>query len=89
MSGNGVTHNGYSTSPAPLTSNLLWQQEIGWGEPMMGMGSSPAVVNGVMYISNGDSDNIDLVNATTGSSIATYNTQASTLILLHLLYATA
>ncbi len=72
MSGNGVTHNGYSTSPAPLTSNLLWTQSIG-GFMMGMMGSSPAVVDGILYLANGDFDNLDVVNATTGALITTYN----------------
>lgn len=72
MSGNGVTRTGYTTSPAPLTSNLLWQQIIGRGF-MMGMASSPTVVDGVIYLSNNDYNNLDLANATTGALIARYN----------------
>ena len=70
--GNGLTRSGYSTSPAPLTSNVLWMQRIGMGF-MMGMSSSPAIVDGVMYLSNGDYENMNIINATTGALIASYN----------------
>jgi uncharacterized repeat protein (TIGR02543 family) len=68
-SGNGVAHTGYSTSTGPLTNTTLWTQHYGMG--MMSSYSTPAVIDGIMYLTTGDYNSLYLVNATTGSLITT------------------
>jgi parallel beta-helix repeat protein len=63
-----LTHSGYSTSTAPLTNNSLWKYQTGDF-----VDSSPAVVDGVVYIGSGD-NNVYALNASTGSKIWSYQT---------------
>ncbi len=61
-------HTGYSTSAAPDTNNLLWRYTTGGA-----VSSSPAVVDGKVYV--GSSDNkVYCLNASTGAKIWTYAT---------------
>ena len=56
-----LRHTGYSSSKAPDTDNVLWTfQTGGWVE------SSPAVLNGVLYVGSNDG-NLYALDATTGN----------------------
>jgi len=65
MFGHDAQHIGFSSSTAPETNNLLWSRslgnDLGW--------SSPAVVDGRLYISTYDSKQIYCLNAYNGSEI--------------------
>jgi outer membrane protein assembly factor BamB len=63
-----LSHSGYSTSTAPLTNNILWKYQTGDF-----VDSSPAVVDGVVYVGSGDK-NVYALNASTGSKIWSYQT---------------
>ena len=63
-----ISHSGYSTSTAPLTNNSLWKYQTGDF-----VDSSPAVVDGVVYIGSGDK-NVYALNASTGSKMWSYQT---------------
>jgi len=63
-----LTHTGYSTSTAPTTNQTLWNYTTGsW------VGSSPAVVGGIVYVGSGD-QNVYALNAATGAQIWKYTT---------------
>jgi outer membrane protein assembly factor BamB len=54
-------HTGYSTSIAPNTNQTLWTYTTGGS-----VDSSPAAVNGIVYIGSSN-DNVYALNATTGA----------------------
>ncbi|MCJ7770662.1 PQQ-binding-like beta-propeller repeat protein, partial [Candidatus Bathyarchaeota archaeon] len=61
------SHKGYSISPAPVTNTTLWSYSIGsWG-----VGSSPTIVNGRLYVCASD-NNMYCLNAGTGAKIWNY-----------------
>ena len=63
-----LKHTGYTESPAPNTNQTLWNYTTGsW------VGSSPAVVGGIVYVGSGDG-NVYALNATTGAKIWKYTT---------------
>ena len=63
-----LTHTGSSTSTAPTTNQTLWNYTTGsW------VGSSPAVVGGIVYVGSGD-QNVYALNAATGAQIWNYTT---------------
>ncbi len=63
-----LEHTGYSTSKAPNTNNVVWQYNIGYTE------SSPAIVDGKLYIGSGaESEKVYCLNASTGSHIWNYS----------------
>ena len=65
-----TAHIGYSTSAAPSTNQTLWTWTSKSGLPVI---SSPAVVNGVVYV--GDTDGrVYALNATTGKQIWNHTT---------------
>jgi outer membrane protein assembly factor BamB len=64
-------HTGYSTSTAPTTNQTLWTYKTGGA-----VGSSPAVVNGVVFVGSSD-DNVYALNATTGAKVWNYTTGGS------------
>ena len=63
-----ATHTGYSTSTVPMTNQTLWAFKTGGP-----VDSSPAVVDGVVYIGSND-NNVYALNATTGTLIWSYTT---------------
>jgi outer membrane protein assembly factor BamB len=63
-----LMHIGHSTSTAPNTNQTLWNYTTGWW-----VGSSPAVVGGIVYVGSGDSY-VYALNATTGAQIWNYTT---------------
>jgi outer membrane protein assembly factor BamB len=63
------SHSGYSTSTAPNTNRIAWTYTTGGA---LGM-SSPAVVDGMVYIGSGDY-NVYCLNASTGTQIWNYTT---------------
>ena len=67
-----LTHTGYSTSTAPLTNQLLWNYTTGNSIAY----SSPAVVNGVVYVGSND-HYVYALNAATGTYIWSYKTGGS------------
>ena len=70
-----VTHTGDSTSTAPITNQLpqlLWNYTTGNSIDY----SSPAVVNGVVYVGSTD-DYVYALNAATGGYIWSYKTGSS------------
>jgi hypothetical protein len=64
-----LTHTGYSTSTVPLTNQLLWNYTTGNSVAY----SSPAVVNGVVYVGSED-DYVYALDAATGAYIWSYKT---------------
>ena len=67
-----VTHTGDSASTAPLTNQLLWNYTTGNSIDY----SSPAIVNGIVYV--GSTDNyVYALNAATGGTIWSYKTGSS------------
>jgi outer membrane protein assembly factor BamB len=65
-----LLHTGYSISTAPQTNQTVWRYTTG-GSVM----SSPAVVNGTVYVGSND-DNVYALNASTGARIWSYATSA-------------
>jgi len=63
-----LNHTGYSTSPAPDTNNTIWIYET-----ESSFESSPAVVNGKVYVGSLDS-NVYCLDAETGTYIWNYTT---------------
>ena len=61
-------HIGYSTSTAPTTNQTLWNYTTG-----ASVESSPAVVDGVVYVGSNDNKTYAL-NAATGALIWNYTT---------------
>ena len=64
---NDLANSGYSESTGPLTNQILWKYQAG-----IGIASSPAVVDGVVYFGslwNGQNGFVKALNATTGSQI--------------------
>src|SRR4030042_2104374 len=61
-----LQHTGYSTSPAPSTNQTLWTYTTGGY-----MSSSPAVVDGKVYVGSYDNKTYCL-NAATGAFIWSY-----------------
>ena len=72
-----LTHTGYSTSTAPLTNQLLWNYTTGNSIDY----SSPAVINGVVYVGS-DDHYVYALNAATGAYIWSYKTGGSVILLL-------
>ena len=64
-----LNRKGYSTSEAPNTSSIVWSHESCWVD------SSPAVVDGKVYIGSNDR-NVYCLNASTGAYIWNYTTAA-------------
>lgn len=64
-----AAHVGLSTSAAPATNTLLWSYATGGGIDY----GSPAVVNGVVYVSS-DDHYLYALNAATGAYIWSYKT---------------
>jgi len=62
------THSGYSTSTAPTTNQPLWNFTTG-----AGVGSSPAVAGGVVFVGS-DDDNVYALAASDGSFVWIYTT---------------
>ena len=62
------THSGYSTSTAPTTNQTLWSYTTGDD-----VGSSPAVVDGVIFVSSFD-NKVYALNASDGSLVWSYTT---------------
>jgi len=67
-----LTHAGYSVSTAPLTNQLLWSYATGNSVAY----SSPAVLNGVVYVGS-DDDYVYALDAATGAYIWSYKTGGS------------
>src|SRR5208283_1879312 len=67
-----LTLSGSSTSAAPLTNQLLWNYTTGNSISY----SSPAVINGVVYVGS-DDHYIYALNAATGTYIWSYKTGGS------------
>jgi outer membrane protein assembly factor BamB len=67
-----LTHSGYSTSTAPNTNQLAWSFKTGGS-----VYSSPAVVNGMVYVSSYDFK-VYALNASTGAYIWSYTTNGET-----------
>jgi outer membrane protein assembly factor BamB len=63
------SHDGVGTGNAALTGTLLWKYTIGYEVYY----SSPAVVNGVVYVGSFD-DDVYALNATNGAYIWSYTT---------------
>jgi parallel beta-helix repeat protein len=63
-----LTHTGYSASTGPTTNQTLWTYTTG-----NEVGSSPAVVGGVVYVGSYD-HKVYALNATTGALIWNYTT---------------
>ena len=63
-----LDHTGYTTNTGPTTNNVLWSYLTGDS-----VDSSPAVLNGVVYVGSEDY-NVYALNATTGKSIWSYPT---------------
>jgi outer membrane protein assembly factor BamB len=62
------TRDGYSTSAAPATNQTLWSYTTGGA-----VESSPAVVNGMVFVGS-DDYNVYALNASTGAKIWNYTT---------------
>ena len=67
-----LTHTGYSTSTVPLTNQLLWSYPTVNSVDY----SSPAVINGVVYVGS-DDHYVYALNAATGAYIWSYKTGGS------------
>ena len=67
---NDLQHTGYSASPAPNTNQTLWAYATSEA-----VRSSPAVVDGVVYVGSND-HKVYALNAATGASIWNYTTGA-------------
>ena len=65
---NDLQHTGYAASPAPNTNQTLWTYATSEA-----MRSSPAVVDGVVYVGSND-HKVYALNAATGASIWNYTT---------------
>jgi outer membrane protein assembly factor BamB len=65
-------HSGYSTSTAPSSNNVLWSYQTGNSTFLM-LQSSPAVVNGRVYVGSGD-NKMYCLDADTGAKIWDYTT---------------
>ncbi len=63
-----LTHTGYSASPGPTSGTLAWSFATGGS-----VYSSPAVVDGVVYMGSQDG-NVYALSAYTGSLIWSYQT---------------
>jgi len=63
-----LNHSGYSTSRAPNTNNTIWNYTTGGS-----VWSSPAVVDGKVYVGSND-NNVHCLNASTGAHIWNYTT---------------
>jgi len=63
-----LSHSGYSTSTGPTTNNTIWNDTIGWG-----VGSSPAVADGKVYVGS-DHGNVYCLDALTGAQIWNFTT---------------
>ncbi|HVP93516.1 MAG TPA: PQQ-binding-like beta-propeller repeat protein, partial [Acidobacteriota bacterium] len=63
-----LNHMGYSTSTAPKTNRILWSYLTGGY-----VDSSPAVVDGVVYVGSTDS-NVYALNASSGAVVWSYMT---------------
>lgn len=63
-----LDHTGYSTSTGPTTNNTLWNYTT-----INGVLSSPAVVDGLVYVGSYD-DNVYCLNAATGTQVWNYTT---------------
>jgi outer membrane protein assembly factor BamB len=71
---NDPAHSGYSESAGPLTNQTLWKYQAG-----SIIESSPAVVDGVVYVGalwNGHNGFVYALNATTGSKIWQFATDS-------------
>jgi outer membrane protein assembly factor BamB len=68
MFNHDLSHTGYSTSTAPKTNKTLWTFTTGGA-----VETSPAVVNGVVYVGS-DDGYVYALNAANGSLIWKYNT---------------
>ena len=66
-----LTHTGYSTSTGPNTNQTIWSFAAG-----NGVESSPAVVNGVVFVGS-DDDRVYALNASTGALVWNYTTGGS------------
>jgi outer membrane protein assembly factor BamB len=64
-----LSHSGYSTSTGPTTNNTIWNDTIGWG-----VGSSPAVADGKVYVGS-DHGNVYCLDALTGAQIWNFTTK--------------
>ncbi len=62
-----LTHEGYSTSNAPNTNQILWSNATGGA-----VWSSPAVAEGVVYIGSNDG-NVYALSTSTGAFIWSYH----------------
>jgi outer membrane protein assembly factor BamB len=67
---NYLTHTGYSTSTAPNTNQTVWNYATG-----SYVTSSPAVVDGVVFVGSGD-NNVYALNAMTGTQVWNYTTSS-------------
>ena len=63
-----LSHMGYSTSTAPRTNQTLWTYTTGGA-----VETSPAVVNGIVYIGSDDNE-VYALNASTGALLWNYTT---------------
>ncbi|HLN46239.1 MAG TPA: PQQ-binding-like beta-propeller repeat protein [Candidatus Sulfotelmatobacter sp.] len=71
---NDLTHSGYSKSTGPLTNQILWKYQTG-----SGVESSPAIVDGIVYVGalwNGKNGFVYALNASTGSKIWSFATNS-------------
>ena len=64
------SHSGAGTGNPALTPTLLWKDTLG-----AFVHSSPAVVNGVVYLGSGDG-NVYALNAANGDKLWNYNTSS-------------
>ena len=64
-----LSHTGYSTSTGPTTNQLKWSWNTG---ATISGGTSPAVANGIVYVSSTQA--LYALNASTGTNIYTYTT---------------
>ncbi len=67
-----LSHTGYSTSAGPLSNQSLWSYPTDNSVEY----TSPAIVNGVVYVGSHDR-NVYALNAITGSKIWSYMTGSS------------
>ena len=65
---NNISHTGFTQSPAPTADNLLWRFKTGGA-----IDSSPAVVNGIVYVGSRDHF-VYALNAITGEQIWKFET---------------
>ncbi len=71
---NDLAHSGYSKSKGSLTDHILWKYQTG-----SGVESSPAIVDGIVYVGalwNGRNGFIYALNASTGSKIWSFATNS-------------